>query len=76
MHAAQRYFHDPTIDFSVTNLATGVTRPYHRFSDVYADTIEARILQGIHFRSADVQGARLGKQVANWVGDHLFQREG
>ena len=76
MHAAQRYFHDPTIDFTVTNLATGVTRPYHRFSDVYADTIEARILQGIHFRSADVQGARLGKQVANWVAGNFFQPEG
>ena len=75
MHAGQRFFHDPTMDFSVTNRATGVTRQYHRFRDVYADTIEARILQGIHFRSADVQGARLGKQVANWVADNLLQPE-
>jgi hypothetical protein len=57
----------------VTNLSTGVTLEYDRFSDVWADTIEARILQGIHFRSADVRGAQLGKQVADWVADTFFQ---
>ena len=76
MHAAERFFHQPSMDFSITNLTTGVTREYHRFSDVYADTIEARILLGLHFRSADVQGARLGKQVANWVAGNFFQPEG
>jgi hypothetical protein len=75
MHAAQRFFHRTKMDFSVTNPATGVTRHYQRFSDVYADTIEARILQGIHFRSADMQGARLGTHVANWVANNFFQRE-
>jgi len=74
MQAAQRFFHQPNMDFSVTNLVTGVTRDYHRFSDVYQDTIEARIAQGIHFRATDVQGARLGKQVANWVADNYFHR--
>ena len=73
MHAAQRFFGRANMDLSFTNLVTGVTRTYDHFSDVYADTIEARILQGIHFRSADVQGARLGRQVANWVARHYFR---
>ena len=63
-------------DTSQRPLATGATRHYQRFSDVYADTIEARILHGIHFRSADVQSPPLGKQVANWVADNVLQREG
>ena len=61
-------------DLRITNLVTGVTREYTRFDDVPKDTIEARILQGLHFRSADVQGARLGKDVARWVDKHYFKR--
>ena len=37
------------------------------------DTIDARVYQGIHFRTADVQGARLGKHVARWLDKHYFQ---
>ncbi len=37
--------------------AADVTRTYDRFTDVIDDTIDARIYQGIHFRTADVQGA-------------------
>jgi hypothetical protein len=28
---------------------------------------------GIHFRTADVQGAVLGKEVAHWLQKHYFQ---
>ena len=51
-----------------------MTRDYTRFDDVPKDTIEARILQGIHFRTADVAGAKLGKEVARWVNTHYFKR--
>ncbi len=62
------------VDLHITNLVTGVTREYRRFAEVPKDTIEARILQGIHFRTADVDGARLGKDVARWVDKHFFGR--
>jgi hypothetical protein len=29
--------------------------------------------QGIHFRTADVQGAKIGKDVARWLDKHYFQ---
>jgi hypothetical protein len=61
-------------DFHVTNLVTGVTRDYTRFDAVPKDTIEARVLQGIHFRTADEAGAKLGKNVARWVNTHYFKR--
>src|SRR5262245_16650797 len=61
-------------DLHVTNLAIGVTRDYTRFDAVPLDTIEARILQGIHFRTADVDGAKLGKNVARWVNSHYFKK--
>ncbi len=61
-------------DLHVTNLSLGVTREYDRFLDVPVDTIDARIWLGIHFRTPDAQGARLGKDVARWVDKHYFKR--
>lgn len=61
-------------DLRITNLALGVTREYRRFTDVPVDTIDARMYLGIHFRAPDVQGARLGKDVARWVDKHYFKR--
>ena len=46
-----------------------MTRRYRRFWDVVEDTIVARMYLGIHFRAPDEQGAELGKDVANWVGE-------
>jgi hypothetical protein len=51
----------------------GGTRTYGRFSDVLRDTIEGRILNGFHFRTADEHGAWIGKQVAKWVDRHFFE---
>jgi hypothetical protein len=73
MNTAELFLGNNT-DLHVTNLATGVTRDYTRFTDVPKDTIEARILQGIHFRTADVAGVKIGKDVARWVKSHYFKR--
>jgi hypothetical protein len=51
----------------------GSTRTYKRFTDVIDDTINGRILNGFHFRTADVHGAWIGKKVAQWVNKHYFE---
>jgi hypothetical protein len=73
MHAAKRFF-NKDLPFSLTaNLASGpVTRTYEHFTDLEDDTIDARVWLGIHFRSADVDGAWIGKRAANWVAAHYF----
>lgn len=76
MNAAKAFFDKGKVDLTLHNLATGATRDYRRFTDVVDDTIDARVYQGIHFRSADEQGARLGKEVAHWVDERFFQRVG
>jgi hypothetical protein len=48
------------------------TRTYDRFTDVIDDTINGRILNGFHFRTADVHGAWIGKKVAQWIDKHYF----
>lgn len=73
MHTAKRFFGD-TMTFTVERTPGGTARTYTRFTDVVKDTIDARVYLGIHFRTADVDGANLGKNVANWVGSHFFKR--
>ncbi len=73
MNAAKAFL-GATAVLRITNLALGVTREYSRFLDVPKDTIEARMLLGIHFRAPDAQGADLGRNVARWVDSHYFRR--
>ena len=56
----------------VGGVPTGSTRHYSRFTDVISDMIEARILGGLHFRRADVNGAILGQSVADFVDRNFF----
>jgi PAP2 superfamily len=48
-------------------------RTFDRFSDAIKEIIGARVWSGIHFRTADVQGAVLGKKVAHYLERHFFQ---
>jgi hypothetical protein len=65
------FFHRDRFTFSVTTTNLGPTnqdtRTYYRFSDAAADVVEARILEGIHFRFADTVGRRQGREVASFV---------
>jgi hypothetical protein len=51
----------------------GQSRSFDRFSRVLKEIIDARVWGGIHFRTADVQGAVLGKKVARWEQKHYFR---
>ncbi|GAA3377949.1 vanadium-dependent haloperoxidase [Streptomyces sannanensis] len=50
--------------------APGVTRTYTDWHGLTADNVEARILSGIHTRSADEAGVKLGADVAGYVLNH------
>jgi hypothetical protein len=73
MNTAADFFGTNKFDFSIARSVGGTVRNYTRFTDVVKDTIDARVLQGIHFRSADVQGANIGKHVAHWLDKHVLQ---
>ena len=75
MHTAADFFGTNKFEFRITRSATAATpfRDYTRFTDVVKDTIDARVYQGIHFRSADVQGANIGKTVSHWLDKHFLQ---
>lgn len=69
----QSFFGTDKIAFSAFSNKSGTTRSFDRFSDALKEVIDARVWAGIHFRTADTQGAVLGKKVAHWLDKHYFQ---
>jgi hypothetical protein len=51
----------------------GFVRYWPTFSEGVEEVIDARIYSGIHFRTADEAGARLGRQVAKFVMTHALR---
>jgi hypothetical protein len=70
MNSARAFFGSDQAEFDLTG--TGSTRQYSRFTDVVGDMIEARMLNGLHFRRANVNGAMLGQSVADFVDRNFF----
>jgi hypothetical protein len=67
----RRIFGEPGLPLVVT--ASGVTRQWETFEEPVREVIDARIYMGIHFRTSDQTGARLGRQVARFVLGHALQ---
>src|SRR5215831_14139438 len=62
------FFGNDHVDVSVTALGPfGVTRTYHRFSELTEEVNNARVWGGIHFRSADLDGAEIGRKIGEVV---------
>jgi hypothetical protein len=73
VHTLQDFFGTDKVAFTAFSNRTRTTRDFDRFSEALKEIIDARIWAGIHFRTADVQGAVLGKKVAHWLDKHYFQ---
>ena len=75
MNALQDFFGRDRIAFDVSSPRfPGRLRHFDRFSDLLEEIIEARIWGGIHFRTADVQGAEIGENVVRWERRFYFRR--
>ena len=70
MNSAKAFFGSDTAQFDLANSVA--TRSYSSFTAVIPDMIEARMLLGIHFRRPDVNGAELGRMVAQFVDANFF----
>jgi hypothetical protein len=79
----REYFGDAPGSFSITSFSTLVPSPqpsmvrtFDTFSQPLAELIEARIWAGLHFRSSDVEGQRLGRNVTAYALAHYLQPVG
>ena len=73
VHSMQNFFGTDKISFSAVSTRTRTTRSFERLSDALKEVIDARVWGGIHFRTADAQGAVLGTKVAHYERKHYFQ---
>ncbi|MEU8816691.1 vanadium-dependent haloperoxidase [Actinoplanes sp. NPDC048796] len=73
MATMRAFFGRDDIPFSAYSADAGTTRSFTSFSSALNEVIEARTWGGVHFRSADVQGARIGTGVAAYVLRHAFR---
>ena len=70
----RRFFGTDDMEFGATSVVTNTTRTFDHFSEAIDEIVDARVWSGIHFRAADVQAARLGRQVSLYVAEHEFGR--
>ncbi|MEV1002286.1 vanadium-dependent haloperoxidase [Nonomuraea sp. NPDC050202] len=73
MSALTHFFGRDDLPFSGYSADSGTTRHFRSFSQALAEVIEARVWGGVHTRSADVAGARIGKNVTAYVVAHEFR---
>jgi hypothetical protein len=66
---------DPDVAFKATSPTNpGFDRHWTTFSEGVREVIDARVYAGIHFRSSDERGARLGRQVGRFAVRHTLKR--
>jgi hypothetical protein len=74
-HAVAEFFGTKRLPGGIT--LTGPAGHPDRFfdstNDIIKEVIDARVYNGVHYRTSVVHGARLGHKVAHWVAKHYFQ---
>jgi hypothetical protein len=66
---------DPGVALTATSPTNpGFERHWTTFSEGVREVIDARVYSGIHFRSSDERGAKLGRQVGRFAAMHAFRR--
>lgn len=74
--AIASFFGSDQVTITVDSLSTGESRTFDRLSEAMDTVIEARILGGVHFRSATEDGAALGAEVARFAMATQFTKMG
>jgi hypothetical protein len=73
--ALQAFFGTDEMAYQISSPNADEPRQYTSFSQGLQEGIDLRILTGIHFRNADVQGAEMGQQAAALAAERLAPME-
>jgi hypothetical protein len=65
-HVIEDYFRR-RVSIPARNVVSGEERVFKHAADVVDEVIEARMLLGLHFRSADEDGADIGRKIAQQI---------
>jgi hypothetical protein len=67
VEALRAFLGSDEVEFSLTSAATGTTIKHSDLDDVVTEVEQARVLVGFHFRNSDLEGSKLGRNVARFV---------
>jgi hypothetical protein len=67
VEALVEFFGTAEVHLSLDSAVTRTTRKYTHLRDVVREVEQARVLAGFHFRSSDVEGSILGREVARFA---------
>ncbi|MEU5566486.1 vanadium-dependent haloperoxidase [Micromonospora musae] len=73
MSLYRHFFGRDDVPFSGSSADSGTTRHFGSFSEALDELIGARVWGGVHFRSADLDGAALGEAVFRYAVRHHFR---
>lgn len=71
----RRYLRTDSMSFSMTSGApfAGITRSFNGLSEAALENANSRVLAGIHFRTATVDGLRMGEKIGGYVFIHALR---
>ena len=69
-----QFYGTHNITFAFDSTATSGSHTYATTDAFVNELTTARIAGGIHFRSATLDGMKLGVQVAQWTAQRFFQK--
>jgi hypothetical protein len=73
-HGLKELFETRHLQLTLTSTAVpGAQRHYDCAGSLLQDVVDARVWEGIHFRTADTTAREIGRHVAAWTLDHYFQ---
>ena len=73
-HGLENLFQTRHLQLTLTSTAvSGVQRHYDHGNALVQDVVDARVWQGIHFRTADTAARDIGDQLAAWTLDRYSQ---
>jgi hypothetical protein len=67
------FFGTDRMTVTVTNPEAKITRSFASFSEIAKSVEDARVWAGIHFRSADIDGTAMGRQIAAYALKHCMR---
>ena len=76
-HGLQELFGTRHLQLTLTSTAVpGAQRHYDCAGTLLQDVVDARVWEGIHFRTADTAAKDIGRHLATWTLGHYFQPTG
>jgi hypothetical protein len=72
-HAIEYFFGTKRLPGGITLTGAGADRHFDSTDDIVKEIIDARVYNGVHYRTSVVEGSILGRKVAQWVAKFYFQ---